>query len=472
MHSEALESTRYFVAGICGMGMCPLALLLHSRGCEVRGSDASIEGTAARSLRAAGVVVMDEASGLASLQGGDTLVYSTAISESHQLRKRARELGLQEFHRVDVLEAIARDYYVIAVAGTHGKTTTTGILGFVLEAAGWEPTIYVGGRILGFDTYFPPDLQNAHQVAGKPLLVVETDESDTSFLRLVPDVAVITNIDRDHLGAYNNSFEGLVRAFERFAIGCRDRGGVLIGFSDDGEVAHLVDRIPLRILYGSTNADAMVSYDELANVCRVIYEGRDTLFAMERGDEKTYLDAVAACLSCSALGMDFSTALRHASRFPGMERRLQQIGEARNVAVVSDHADHPTEIAASMRALRARYKQRRIVLVLQPHRYSRVTARLEDYGRAVAEAGLLVLLPIYAAGEQVRDVDDLNRSLRTVVRQTVGSKLAESMSRDSTLKWLLAQVEPGDVVTFMGPGDVNELAWHFCGLLTGDIAVQ
>jgi UDP-N-acetylmuramate--alanine ligase len=195
-------------------------------------------------------------------------------------------------------------------------------------------------------------------------------------------------------------------------------------------------------------------------------------FAMERGDEKSYLNAVAACLACEAAGLPFADTLPILEGFPGMERRMQLLTDHDGTVVLTDHADHPTEIRATLQAVSVRYPGRPLTLVLQPHRFSRVSTCLEEYGPALVGVSRIVLLDIFPAGETAEHPEELNKMLRESVKAAVGGSLAPQMPVHQMLNVLRVSATPGDVVLFMGPGDVNKLGLRFCGLLTSDNTVQ
>jgi UDP-N-acetylmuramate--alanine ligase len=464
---------QYFLAGICGAGMSSLALLLASLGQHVRGSDTNCTGTEAESLRARGIPVLSEDSAAAALRTGEVVVRSSAVHLDNPVLAAASRLGLVVQHRSDVLAALASGYFLIAVSGTHGKTTTTGMIGYVLAREAFQPTIYVGGRIAGFDSCFPRDRTAVRHVEGRPVMVLETDESDGSFLKFHADVAVVTNIDRDHLGTYGDKFENLVAAFRQFLGQSSEREGLIVGCGDDPEVQQIVAGLGHKALYGEApSSKVRIHYDGIANAASVVRDGTAREFRMIRGDEKSYHNAVAAALACEAVGVDFQEALDVLETFPGMERRMQVLAEANGVTVITDHADHPTEIRATLQAVSVRYRGRRLTLVLQPHRFSRVTSCLAQYGPALSGVDRVILLDIFTAGETTEDPRMLNQRLRMSIKTAIGEHLQDRMSAEEVLHFLHASSASGDVVVFMGPGDVNRLGLRFCGLLSGGNAVE
>ncbi len=472
--TESLQSgRRFFLAGICGAGMSSLAMLLRSIGMDVRGSDTASDGIETMRLAARGIRVMSEAEAAGALRHDEVLVRSSAIRPDNVVLLAATRVGMSILHRTDVLSAVAERYFLIAVSGTHGKTTTSGMIGYALARQGFAPTICVGGHIAGFDGAFPPEGTERKQIQGRPVMVLETDESDGSFLKFHPDVAVVTNIDSDHLGAYGGEFANLAGAFARFAQQCAERGGLIVACGDDNEVGRIVKSLPRHVLYGQeTSNQVRLDYHVPANTADIVREDIAWPFAMERGDEKSYLNAVAACLACEAVGAPVADTLHALEGFPGMERRMELLADHDGTVVLTDHADHPTEIRATLQAVSVRYPGRPLTLVLQPHRFSRVSKCLDEYGPALAGVPRIVLLDIFSAGETIEHREELDQRLRKSVQAAVGKALLPQMPVDQMLDVLRTSAAPGDVVLFVGPGDVNKLGLLYCGLLTSRIAIE
>jgi UDP-N-acetylmuramate--alanine ligase len=452
----------YFLAGICGVGMSSLALLLKSRGNFVRGSDIILEGSEIERLKTAGIFVVSEQEGVSTLTNNDILVVSSAIHSDNLVLLAAQKANLIIQHRADVLAEVAAEYYLIAVSGTHGKTTTSGMIGYTLHQLGYNPITYVGGKIMGFSDYFPKEEDKKHLIDGKALMVIETDESDASFLKFHPDITIITNIDKDHLGTYGENFENLINAFKQFAEQYRERGGLVIGYGDDKNVKDIVSPIKQHILYGSEkDNDVLVNYHSENNAAIISLEKENVSFRMDRGDEKTYLNATATALACHSLDVPLPQIFDVLTKFPGMERRMQVLGKYSGITILSDHADHPTEIKATLQAVSVRYPNKRLFLILQPHRYTRVTNCFSGYVAAMEGIKNLVLLDIFPAGETCEDPIALNKSLR----DSIQNKLGDSLMQITTAEELFAKFPPilksNDIVLFMGPGDIGKLAQKF-----------
>jgi len=456
------SSQSYFLAGICGVGMSSLALLLKSRGNSVRGSDIILEGSEVDRLKAAGILVMSEQEGASALTTNDILVVSSAIHPDNPVLLAAQNASINIQHRADVLAGVAAEYYLIAISGTHGKTTTSGMIGYALHELGYNPITYVGGKIMGFSDYFPKKkMKRIHQTA-KLLWLWRPTNQMQSFLKFHPDIAIITNIDKDHLGTYGENFDNLVEAFKKFASQCEEHLGLVIGYGDDSNVRAIVSSLNKHILYGNEKYnDVVVNYHPETNDTIINLEEESIPLHMERGDEKTYLNAAAAALACHSLGIPLTQTFDVLANFPGMERRMQVIGEHSGVTILSDHADHPTEIKATLRAVSTRYPNRRVFLVLQPHRYTRVTDCFSGYAEALEEVQHLILLDIFPAGESCADPVALNKSLRDSISQKIGKALMPAMNEEELFTKIPDLVKSGDVILFMGPGNVGKLAQEF-----------
>ncbi|MCE5193042.1 MAG: Mur ligase family protein [Candidatus Cryosericum sp.] len=473
MDRSLREGTCFFLVGICGAGMSSLATLLQDMGMKVRGSDAVRDGPVADRLLLRGIPVMSEEAAAGELSRDEIVVYSSAIRRDNVVMMAALSRGADVLHRAELLAEIAADYFLMAVAGTHGKTTTSGMIGYVLAKQGFSPTMYVGGHILGGDIEFPVQRNQRRSIDGRPIMVMETDESDGSFLRFHPDVAVLTNIDRDHLGAYGDSMDNLVNAFGQFARQCSEREGLVIGFGDEEASARITRQAPRHIVYGEkTSDDVQLIYDSMSNSARVLAPNVNVAFHMTHGDEKSYLNAVAAALACERAGVPVIEGLHELETFPGMERRMQVLATYHGATVLTDHADHPTEIRATMQAVSVRYPGRPVTLILQPHRYSRVRTCLEDYGAAVRGASRVILLDIFPAGETIEHPEEWNARLRECLQNNVGRALSPRLAPEKLLENLRTSISNDDVFLFMGPGDVNRLASRFCALLKSDNAVE
>src|SRR5881398_1988794 len=378
--------------GIGGAGMSGIAEILLNLGYRVTGSDLRRSESIER-LETLGAKVFIGHEAL-HVEGAHVVVYSSAVARDNVEIQAARQRAMPVIPRAEMLAELMRLKYGIAVAGTHGKTTTTSMIGAVLAEGRYDPTIIVGGRVTSLGS-------NARLGKGD-FLVAEADESDGSFLKLSPTIAVITNIDREHLDHYADRAE-IQEAFVTFANKVPFYGAAVLCL-EDPHVQAIIPRIERRIVaYGlSSQADVAAS--------DVQFENFGSSYTLQRHGERLgairlqipglhgILNSMAAAASGFELEISFEKISQALAAFQNADRRFQIKGEKRGVLVVNDYGHHPTEILATLGAAR-RSTDRRIVVVFQPHRYTRTVALEEEFTRAFNHAAVLVLLPIYAAGE-------------------------------------------------------------------------
>ncbi|MBN2885335.1 MAG: UDP-N-acetylmuramate--L-alanine ligase [Chromatiaceae bacterium] len=450
--------------GIGGSGMSGIAELMANLGYSVSGSDLR-EGEVTRRLRERGVQVAIGHSA-AHLGEADAVVVSSAIDETNPEIQAARAARLPIVRRAEMLAELMRFYYGVAVAGTHGKTTTTSLIASILAEGGLDPTFVIGGRLNSAGA-------NARLGTTK-YLVAEADESDASFLYLQPMVAVVTNIDADHMRTYGNDFERLRATFMEF-LHHLPFYGLAVLCIDDPEVRSLLDRVarPLRT-YG-TCAEADVRASDIRQ-CGMRTTFRVTAAEFDRPLELTLnlpgrhnvLNALAAITVALELGVEEESIARALSDFAGVGRRFvaSEIRDARDRAllVVDDYGHHPRELAAVLSAAREGWPGRRLVLVFQPHRYSRTQEQFEDFVAVLSSADVLVLCEVYAAGEQPiagADGRALSRAIRT--RGEVDPVFAEQLDEAPAL--LDRLLRDGDILLLAGAGDIGALAARLPALL-------
>ncbi len=460
---EVLSSTtRVHLVGIGGSGMSALARLLHSLGYKVSGSDLK-DSRNLRLLAQEGIEVhVGHRSEL--VEGAEAVIVSSAIPERNVELSRARGLGVPVLRRAEVLAWLAGRGRCIAVAGTHGKTTTTSMLVTVLKAAGLSPSYAVGGELNEAGC-------NAELGQGD-LFVVETDESDRSFLLFSPEVAVVTNVDDDHLEAYG-SREALLQAFRDFLF--RARGVAVVCLDDPGaaEASH-GSRVPLVTCGLGEGAHLRAE--------GLVLEPRGSRFELKlnspllgKTSAKAVLrvpgiqnvrNALAAAGAALAAGADIHAVVEGLASFSGVRRRLELVGEAAGVRVVDDYAHHPAEIRATLEALRLSPAER-LIAVFQPHRFSR-TARLgEEMGRSLLLADLAVITEVYPAGEEpVPGVT--GRLVLEGYLEAGGRRGAYLRSLGEVRAYLASRVVPGDVVVTLGAGDVWQVGRSLLELLRGE----
>jgi UDP-N-acetylmuramate--alanine ligase len=437
--------------GIGGIGMSGIAELLVNVGYRVSGSDARRSEATTR-LATLGVRV-DIGHDARHVEDADVVVVSSAVAFDNPEVVAARTLHIPVIPRAEMLAELMRLRVGIAIAGAHGKTTTTSMVALLLERAGLDPTAVIGGRLSAFGS-------NARLGRGQ-YMVAEADESDRSFLKLSPTLAVITNIDHEHMDAYG-SFERLVEAFRDFA----DRVpfyGAVVACIDDPAVRELIPRITRRTITYGFSPDAAVrgldpTGDGESARCRVSYhvhgipagrgEGVVTLRVPGRHNLQNALAALAVGLE---IGVPLDRMLSALAEFRGAERRYQRRGVVGGVTVVDDYGHHPTEIAAVLQAARDGAPSR-LIAVFQPHRYSRTRDCLHQFGPSLAAADLVVLTDIYAAGEAPIDGISL-QSLAEAIRPHVRA-LAVVPRLDDLAAAVADRAVRGDLVITLGAGSI------------------
>jgi UDP-N-acetylmuramate--alanine ligase len=441
---ESSDSRPVHFVGIAGAGMSALAELFLRRGVPITGCDANPSG--ADDLRRLGVPV--EPHDPAHVDGARALVVTSAMPKDHPELVRARERGIPVIRRAEALGEVTVGRELVAIAGTHGKTTTTVMTATALAAAGRDPTALVGGRVAAWEGNL--------RAGSDRLYVVEADEYDRSFLALTPTVAVVTNIEADHLDIYADLAD-IKRTFAQFVHGAR----TIVLCADDAGANSLPTPSSTEVIrYGITSFDARLvakaietsaagpSFDVLYDDDRL---GRLHLSVPGRHN---VLNALAAVASGLALGAEFPAMAAGLAAFAGAERRFQRLGEARGVTVVDDYAHHPTEIAATLAAARAAFDGRRLVAAFQPHLYSRTRDFATEFGRSLAGADAVYLTEIYPAREQ--PIAGVTATLVADAIAAAGGRLAWRGERGALADALASDVRPGDVVLTIGAGDVTK----------------
>ena len=440
--------------GVGGAGMGGIAEVLHTLGYRVSGSDTA-ENSMTKRLRKLGVAVgighdPDQAA------GADVVVLSSAIGDENPEVAYARERHIPVVPRAEMLAELMRFRQGIAVAGTHGKTTATSLVASLLAEGGLDPTFVIGGRL---------NSAGAHARLGEgPFLVAEADESDASFLALNPVMAVVTNVDADHMATYGGDFSRLKEAFLTF-LRRLPFYGLAVLCADDPVVRSLVPRVSKPVVTYGFREGA----DYRAAGAR--QEGARTRFQILRHGDKPPLAAVlnlpgrhnvqnalAAFAVASELGIPDDALLKALAEFQGISRRFQVFGEIRvgahGALLVDDYGHHPQEIAATMETIRAGWPGRRLVVAFQPHRYTRTRDLFEDFARVLSEADVLVLLEVYPAGEAPLTGADGRALCRAVrARGRLDPVFADSVSELPQV--LSGVIEEGDVLLTLGAGDIG-----------------
>jgi len=441
---DSTDARPIHFVGIAGAGMSSLAELFLRRGVAITGCDAHPE--TASDLRRLGVDVVGHDPKHA--ESARALVVTSAMPKDHPELVRARELGVPVIRRAEALGEVTAGRELVGIAGTHGKTTTTVMTATALAAAGRDPTALVGGRVAAWE---------GNLLAGSDrLYVVEADEYDRSFLALTPTVAVVTNIEADHLDIYadladiKSTFATFVRGARNIVL-CADDAGAnslktpssteVVRYGFDPADARLIAR-DLRSASGKSSFDVVFD-DEVLGPVELRVPGRHNV-----------LNSLAAIASGLAIGADFRSMARGLANFAGAERRFQQLGECSGVLVVDDYAHHPTEIAATIAAARAAFPDHRIVAAFQPHLYSRTRDFATDFGSALAAADSVFLTEIYPAREQ--PIEGVTSTLVENALATAGGSLTWRGERSALADALEANVRTGDLVLTIGAGDITK----------------
>jgi UDP-N-acetylmuramate--alanine ligase len=437
--------------GIGGIGMSGLAEVLLNLGYEISGSDLRL-GPATERLASLGARIY-HGHDASHVDDAKVVVVSSAVSEDNPEVQEARRRQIPVIPRGELLAELMRLKYGIAVAGSHGKTTTTSMIATILSYAGLDPTVVVGGRVSAMGG------ANA-RVGSSDFLVVESDESDGSFLKLAPIIGVITNIDREHLDHYG-SLERILDAFAEFANKIPFYGAAVLCL-DDEQVQRLVPRVTRRtITYGaSAQADLLVRQvrsGPSGSDFELRFRGRELgPFRLNIPGAHNVLNAAAAAAVALELEVDPERIRQALAEFGGVERRFQIKGVRAGITVVDDYGHHPTEIRATLATARAGGYQRVLVL-FQPHRYSRTRLLMDDFARAFHQADAVFVLDIYPASEQ---------PIEGVTAQALCERLRDFGHRAVTyaggleegVAAVLAEAKPGDLVLTLGAGSVSQAA--------------
>lgn len=429
--------------------MSGLAEILRTLEFEVSGSDLR-EGETTRRLARLGVRI-DVGHEEGNVRGADVVVYSSAISPTNPEVVAARRDGIPVITRAEMLAELMRVKYAVALAGSHGKTTTTSLVATVLRAAGLDPTVVVGGRMAALGS-------NARLGAGD-LLVAEADESDGSFLRLTPTIASITNIDPEHLDFYG-THEKLKDAFVEFAQRVPFYGLAVLCL-DHPDVQDVLPRIQRRLVtYGlSPQADYCATdivFDRLHTRFRVHRRGRDLgEFSVRMPGRHNVLNCLAAIAIADELEVPFDVMKQALATFHGVARRFTITDEIGGVTLVDDYGHHPAEIVATLRAARQAFDGR-VLVAFQPHRYSRTHSLFEDFTRAFNDADVLRVTSVYAAGEQPIPGAS-GEALAEAIRAHGHHAVAFAADRGALAEELAQAARPGDAVISLGAGDINKL---------------
>jgi len=445
------------LVGIGGAGMSGIAEVLVNLGFEVSGSDLAESSTTLR-LKNLGAKIYGTHEER-NIENADVLVTSTAISPDNNEVAAARKRRIPVVPRAEMLAELMRFRRGIAIAGTHGKTTTTSLTASLLAEAGLDPTFVIGGLLNAWGSH-------ARLGAGE-YLVAEADESDGSFLLLQPVVSLVTNIDRDHLENYDGSFENLKKAFLEFLHHLPFYGAAVLCV-DDPHTAEIIPDVTRAVVTYGLSASADVSASELYQRGRMMHfrlhlPGGDTCdhVRLNLPGEHNVRNALGAIAVAWELGVDVATVIGSLERFEGIGRRFAEVGTFAltkgEVTVIEDYGHHPSELLATMSAARNGWPEKRIVVVFQPHRFSRTRDLFDDFARVLSEPDLVVLTDVYAAGEAPLEGIDSRALCQSIrARGKVDPILIPDIA-DITAE-LPSMLLDGDLVLLLGAGSIGHIA--------------
>jgi len=443
------------MVGIGGAGMCPLAEVLQAHGHIITGSD-KLRSPATSRLESLGIKIqLDHTPDL--VKNADLLVYSSAIKTENPERVYAREHGIHEMRRAEVLGELMRAHFTICISGTNGKTTTTSLVGEVFNNAGLGPTVLVGGMLKSADS---------HAVVGKGnIMIAEADEYDRSFLAMYPSMAIITNIEADHLDCYG-SLQSIKEAFLDFTERIPFYGAVIV-CSDDCGVREIIPSLHRTVItYGLSNPADYTAEDISFN------RGRSSFTVKRRGEIcgvvnlnlpgiHNVLNSLAVIAVATEMGIEFDSIASTLSSFKGVRRRFEIIAEVDGITIIDDYAHHPAEIRATINAAR-KCGYKRLIVVFQPHLYSRTRDLMDQFVESLLEADEVYVTDIYKAREE--PIDGISSA--TIVEKMIKcghSKASHIACGKDVILALKNSIKEGDAVIMMGAGDIRDCAVKLAG---------
>lgn len=433
--------------GIGGYGMSAIARVLLDLGYEVSGSDVAENALVQRLMERGAKVTIGHRK--ENIEGVDTVVYSSSIAEDNVERVAAQEKGIEVLHRSQMLARLLNNKKGIAVAGAHGKTTTSSMIAQTLEICNQDPTYIIGGEVVAL---------KSNAKAGKSEYVVaEADESDGSFLEYFPYIAVVTNIEPDHLENYEGNFENLKNAYRSFLQQVRPEGLAILCW-DDAYVREMAQEVKGKVISYAINEPADFTAQNIRQ------HDRETTFTVYEGEKKwgdvtlripgihNVSNALAVIIACLYIGIDFKDIADALYQFQGAKRRFQVIGEVDDILVVDDYAHHPTEIESTLKGAKA--LNRRMIVVFQPQRYSRTHLLMEEFSRAFHLADEVIINTLYAPPGEKSIPGVSAEKLAELIKQNSNPNTRFIDKKEDVIEYLLSQVKPGDLVLTMGAGDI------------------
>ncbi len=457
-----LEGPVHFM-GIAGAGMSALAEAMVHGGVTVTGCDAA--GVTPPALARLGIVV-ETGHSANHIVDAAALVVTAAVDPEHPEIQAARSKGIPVIKRAQALGSWVAGGKVVAVAGTHGKTSTTAMVTHVLEAAGLEPTGFVGGTVRAWGSNL--------RVGKGDLFTVEADEYDRSFLALSPDVAIVTNVEADHLDIYGD-LDGVMEAFNTFLRQVRE-GGTVIGCADDPGVGRLLAGFP-----GSATTYGMAAGSQVRAVGVRHANGRAHFDITEAGQTHRGFElavpgahnvknSLGAAAAARALGVEWDAIREGLRGFAGVGRRFERLGEVNGMVVVDDYAHHPTEVSATLTAAFEAYPDNRIVAVFQPHLFTRTRDFHHEFGRALARADLVWVTDVYPAREE--PLPGIDGALVAEAVSAAGGTVRYHASLDGLAAAVARSLMPGDVCFTLGAGSIERIGPELVQLLKGPDALK
>lgn len=444
--------------GIGGTGMGPLAKIFLEMGWQVSGSDLQASETTCYLEKLGANIALGHKA--RNIDGADSVVYSSAILQDNPEYQAAVDNQVKIFHRSELLAQLLNTRRGIAVGGAHGKTTVTSMIAWILEQTGLDPVVLIGARFAPFG----PGSKFGHS----NIAVAEADESDRSFLRYNPEVAVVTSIEADHLENYNDNFSELVHTYKQFLANVKNNGVAVLGI-DDPEVKKIAVNYPQALTYGfSEGAVYRAKIAELKQVktrfSLYVNEKMYGNFTLKVPGRHNVNNACAAIVVCDILGLSTKNIGQHLATFSGAQRRFQMVCEKQGITVVDDYAHHPTEICATLKSIREGW-DRRIISIFQPHRYSRTKFLLDEFSQAFTDADVTIITDIYAPPPE-KPIAGISSELIVEKMKAKGKEVYYVKSRRDVAEFVMKMAKKNDLIITMGAGTIWKTANEICRLLS------